>query len=62
VSIDPELRSLLVCPVCRGDLRDVRRGLLCASCALVYPVVDGSPYLVRECALRAEPADLAGGR
>jgi uncharacterized protein YbaR (Trm112 family) len=62
VSIDAELRALLVCPACRGELRDVRRGLLCAPCGLVYPVVDGSPYLVRECALRAEPADLAESR
>ena len=55
--IDPEIRALVVCPKCRGDLVDVPRGLLCPACALVYPVEEGVPYLVAECAKPAGPED-----
>ena len=56
--IDPELRSLLVCPACRGPLTDVSRGLACAACQLVYPVQDGVPFMVAECALPAEDGEI----
>ena len=48
--LDPELRALLVCPACRGELVDVEQGLCCLTCRLSYPVIDGVPYMVRECA------------
>lgn len=57
-TMDETVRALVVCPMCRGELRDVPRGLLCATDALVFPVVDGTPYLVEECALKAEAAEL----
>lgn len=47
-SIDPELRALLVCPACRGDLADVAGGLHCPACALLYPVVDDIPQMIAE--------------
>lgn len=56
-TIDPEVRALLVCPACRGELSDVPAGLHCGACALVYPVEEGVPYLVRECALPDAPAE-----
>ena len=56
--LDAELRAILVCPRCRGDLLDVPRGLLCPADAVVYPVVDGVPHLIEERALRATPAEL----
>ncbi|MBN2801342.1 MAG: Trm112 family protein [Deltaproteobacteria bacterium] len=58
MSLDPELRDLLVCPRCRGELREVERGLLCAECALTYPIVDGVPWMVEELARKALPAEL----
>lgn len=48
--VDPEVRALLVCPSCRGELTDVPGGLVCPSERLFFPVEDGVPYLVRECA------------
>lgn len=48
--IDPELLALLVCPNCRSDLIEVEQGLLCAREGRVYPVRDGVPHLVSECA------------
>ncbi|MFT4627208.1 MAG: hypothetical protein ACI8PZ_005889 [Myxococcota bacterium] len=48
--VDPELRAMLVCPSCRGELEDRPGGLFCPSEQRLYPVVDGVPYLVQELA------------
>lgn len=47
-TLDPELRSILVCPQCRGDLVDVAEGLHCEGCQLLYPVEDNVPLMIRE--------------
>ncbi len=52
-TLAPQVRALLVCPQCRGELRDVQRGLLCLVDGLLFPVQDGVPHLVQECALKA---------
>lgn len=49
-TLDPKLRSILVCPKCRGVLKDVEEGLLCTHDALLYPVVDSVPMMVLELA------------
>lgn len=49
--IDPELLSLLVCPLCRGPLVHVEEPteeLHCRTCALAYPVRDDIPMLLRD--------------
>ena len=47
-----EMRELLVCPQCRGALRDASLNgapvLVCAACAKAYPVEDGIPVLLAE--------------
>ncbi len=48
--IDRELRALLVCPVCRGELEDRPDALVCSADRLAFPVVDGVPYLILETA------------
>lgn len=56
----PWVRAMLVCPKCRGELTErVEAGdggitgyLDCAACALAYPVVNGTPWLVIEHAVR----------
>ncbi|TVQ92571.1 MAG: Trm112 family protein [Deltaproteobacteria bacterium] len=58
-SLDPELRALLVCPLTRGELLDVDRGLFSPEADLVYPVVDGVPYLLRELAIEPTPQERA---
>ena len=42
------LVELLACPRCRGPLAPVDHGtrLICAACAVAFPVVDGVPILV----------------
>ncbi len=57
--LDPTLRALLVCPLCRGELADVPDGLLCAAEGLVFPIEDGIPLMVRERARKAR-ADETG--
>jgi uncharacterized protein YbaR (Trm112 family) len=54
-ALDPELRALLVCPACRGELEDREDGLACPRCALLYPIEEGVPFLVRECAVPLSP-------
>ncbi|MDR1490285.1 MAG: Trm112 family protein [Desulfovibrio sp.] len=50
--MDKELLSILACPRCRSSLEEVSRGtvngLLCASCALVYPIREAIPVLLPE--------------
>jgi len=54
-----ELTQLLVCPRCRGDLQHTPRGLLCRADGLLFPVVDGVPWVVEERAQRWTEADEA---
>lgn len=56
MALNPELLSLLACPVCRGDVEPVdnETGLECAACGLVYPVRDAIPIMLPEEAVRKE--------
>lgn len=60
-TLDPELRALLVCPLTRGELVDVERGLYSPQAELVFPVQDGIPMLVKECALAPTDEERAAG-
>ena len=51
-ALDPRLRALLVCPLCRGDLTDHPEGLVCRPCERLFPIVEGIPHLVHELARR----------
>ena len=55
--LDEDLRALLVCPLCRGELVDHPRGLACPKDALVFPVEDGIPVMVRELAVPLKADD-----
>jgi uncharacterized protein YbaR (Trm112 family) len=48
MKLAPELLELLVCPRCKGELAlaDDESRLVCPSCCLKYPVVDGIPHLL----------------
>lgn len=41
-----ELRGMLACPVCRGELRLAGDRVVCEQCGRGYPVVDGIPVLI----------------
>jgi uncharacterized protein YbaR (Trm112 family) len=50
--IPQELMDILVCPACRGDLREEDPVLVCTECGLRYPVRDGIPIMLVEEATR----------
>ena len=54
--MDKELLSLLVCPVCKGQLTLCPEGdgLLCQPCQLVYPVKDDIPVMLVDEAVRTD--------
>lgn len=44
--IEGWVREILRCPTCHGELTDGDAELLCASCAVAYPIRDGIPVLL----------------
>lgn len=59
MSIDEFLLEILACPVCRGGIEHVSGtgdagGILCARCALVYPVRNDIPVMLKEEAVSLE--------
>lgn len=58
-TLTPTLRNLLVCPITRSELVDVERGLYSAAAGVVFPVVEGVPMMIEECALQPTPEELA---
>jgi uncharacterized protein len=43
-----ELRGMLACPACQGDLRLESERVVCERCGRRYPIVDGIPVLIAE--------------
>jgi uncharacterized protein YbaR (Trm112 family) len=54
---DPRVRPHVVCPVCQRALDDREGGLACTSCQVLYPVVDGVPWLLPERSRALSPED-----
>ncbi len=50
MTIAPELKEILVCPRCKGDLEfhEDRDEIHCLGCRLVYAVRDGIPVMLVE--------------
>jgi uncharacterized protein YbaR (Trm112 family) len=48
MSLPQELREILVCPRCKGELeyRQEPESLVCNACRLVYAVEDGIPIML----------------
>jgi SAM-dependent methyltransferase/uncharacterized protein YbaR (Trm112 family) len=48
--LSTEVRALVCCPICRGELRDEATDWKCAAagCAARFPVADGVPILINE--------------
>ncbi|HJQ06489.1 MAG TPA: Trm112 family protein [Nocardioides sp.] len=44
--LSAELLDIVVCPDCRGSLEPTGDELVCTTCGLAYPVVDGIPVLL----------------
>jgi len=50
MALPKELLDLVACPKCRGKvtLRPDESGFVCATCKLLYPIVDGIPDFLIE--------------
>ncbi len=46
------LLNILVCPSCKGDLKQGAGDLTCEKCQLVFPVTDGIPVMLIESATK----------
>jgi uncharacterized protein YbaR (Trm112 family) len=57
VTLNMELKQLLVCPKCRGELdfREAQLEIRCAACRLCYPIKDDIPVLLVD---QAKPFEL----
>ena len=44
--IDDELKAILVCPACKGDLLFEETRIICRACAKAYPIRDGIPVML----------------
>lgn len=56
MTIHPELKELLVCPQCRGELEhhEEEDELRCLRCRLAYEIRDGIPVMLMD---EARPLD-----
>ena len=57
--LDETLRAILVCPICKGQLANVDRGLLCPHDKLVFLVVENVPMMLEELSQAATPEELS---
>jgi len=50
MAVDGKLLSILVCPVCHGDLdyKKTEQELICYADGLAYPVRDDIPVMLQE--------------
>jgi hypothetical protein len=48
MTVSKELLDILACPKCKGELHlnEKQDGLVCKSCALVYPIKDDIPVML----------------
>ena len=48
MSLSPELKEILACPKCKGELEfhEDRGEIHCTACRLVYPIRDDIPVML----------------
>ena len=44
--IDDELKAILVCPACKGDLTFEETRIICRACRKAYPIRDDIPVML----------------
>lgn len=57
--MEKDLLDILACPKCKGDITQKNMFLLCKSCKLAYPVIEGVPDMLIEEAWDMEKAKKA---
>jgi LSD1 subclass zinc finger protein len=63
VTLSNELKQLMVCPKCRGNLEfpEDQAAIRCLACRLSYPIVDDIPVLIVDQATPLSSAKPEGG-
>ena len=56
MSMSPVLKSLIVCPLCKSEVKFFEDEIWCKADGLAFPIIDGIPILIVEEA-RALSAD-----
>jgi uncharacterized protein len=46
--IDPDLLEILICPACRGDVKEEPGKIVCRQCGRKYPIKDGIPVMLAD--------------
>jgi uncharacterized protein YbaR (Trm112 family) len=59
MALSEQLKAILVCPRCKGELEFHPDELHCKACALAYPIQDDIPVMLEE---EARPLKPAAGR
>ncbi len=56
MALNKELLDILACPQCKSDLEltNAEDGLICRSCALVYPIQEEIPVMLVEEAINLD--------
>ena len=44
--LDEELKAILVCPACKGELIFEETRIICPACRKAYPIRDGIPVML----------------
>ena len=61
MTVKKELLDIMACPKCKGDIKEENLFLVCSSCKLAYPVLDGDvPDMLIEDAWPLEKAKKGG--
>ncbi len=52
MALSAELKEILVCPKCKGDLEfhEEKNEIHCKTCALIYAIEDGIPVMLVDAA------------
>ncbi len=52
MALSPELKEILVCPKCKGDLEfhEEKKEIHCRNCALIYAIEDDIPVMLVDAA------------
>ncbi len=59
--VPKELMEILVCPKCKGELKEKGMFLVCEHCSLAYPVLnDEVPDMLIDDAWKLEDAEKSG--
>jgi uncharacterized protein YbaR (Trm112 family) len=61
--IDPQLKEILICPNCHGELEEnePQAKLRCTGCGLAFPVRDGIPVMLIDEAEKPEGFEMRNG-